>query len=163
MKKKAIYLSVFLLLISLSAWAQWPPAAPDAREWAEKNRDRLKTMTRAEWLDLDEGYKQAAVFEFTPQQITDLWMGKIDQVLNDFKWTRAERQHIKKLRAWLQDNPNAYSDNKTKEEQNEAIRFIEDWSTYAKEKLHWTDRLIFGIAVSCNDLLDKEGNVKMVP
>lgn len=116
MKKKAIYLSVFLLLISLSAWAQWPPAAPDAREWAEKNRDRLKTMTRAEWLDLDEGYKQAAVFEFTPQQITDLWMGKIDQVLNDFKWTRAERQHIKKLRAWLQDNPNAYSDNKTKEE-----------------------------------------------
>ena len=160
--RKVIYLSIFFLLINLSAWAQWAPAAPDAQEWAEKKRDKLKTMTRAGWLELGEGYKQAAVSELTPQQVTNLWIGKINQVLNDFKWTRKERKHIEKLRTWLQDTPNAYSDKKTMEEQNEAIRFIDDWSLYAKEKLGWTDKLIFGIAVSCNDLLDKEGNVKVV-
>ena len=160
MKKMMACLALVASMAVVTLSAQCRYVAPDADEWVEKNRSMLDTLTRAGWLDLDEGYKQAAVFEFTPEQITDLWIGKINQVLSDFKWTRAERKHIERMRTWFLEHPNTYSDKKTKEEQDKTIRFIEDWTSYAKTKLGWTDKLIFGIAVSCNDLLDKEGNLK---
>ena len=133
--------------------------APDADEWAEKNQCLLDTLTRAGWQELDEGYKQSALWELRPEQMYGFWIEKFQQVMSDFEWNDKEVEHLEKMHAWLLGHPDMYKE-KTEEEQKEIDRFTDEWMLYAMNELNWSKKLIYGIGFTPSDLLDKEGNYK---
>ena len=161
MRKIVFCFLVCLLGLGQQAHSQCRVVAPDAKEWIESNREKIAKMTRAEWNELDEGYKWIVFSELSAKQKHNFFQLKIEQVKDDFEWNEAEKKHIDKLLQLFKDNPDLYSEEKRPENSPEIETFIENWVSYAKDTLKWSPKLLQGMVASCNDLLDKEGNIKV--
>lgn len=159
MKKMMACLALVASMAVVTLSAQCRYVAPDADEWVEKNRSMLDTLTRAGWLDLDEGYKWYVFSELNPKQQFELWKGKLEQVMNDFEWNEEEMNHLKKIYDWFLEHPDLYEE-KSEEQRDKDNEYMEEWAMYALNELKWPKKLIAAISMSCNDLLDKEGNLK---
>lgn len=161
MKKIIFCLIACFFFIGHFAKAQCRVIAPDAEEWIGKNKEKIAKMNRAEWQKLEEGYKWIVFMELSPKQAHDFYIQKIEQVRDDFEWTETEKEHIEKLNRLFMDNPDMYSKEKDEKKDAEIKKFLDEWVKQAMEKLKWTPKLIQGIAMTCEDLLDKEGNVRV--
>jgi len=147
-----------------SAQAQCRIIPHDAEEWVEKNREKITKMTRAEWQELDEGYKWIVLGELSPKQILDFFREKIEQVMSDFEWNKEEKKHLVKLHQFFIDNPYLYDNEKNSGvaiAPSGKIEFMENWVDYAEKELQWTPKLIQGLYYTPADLLDKEGNFRV--
>jgi hypothetical protein len=162
MKKTIFCVAVNLLCLGyfVQVQAQCRVIAPDAKEWIENNREKIAKMTRAEWQELEEGYKWIVTHEFSSKQMHDLFRLKLEQVRDSFEWSKEERVHIDKIYQFYIDNPDMYS-RESDEERVEAQDFLEKWVAQAMGDLKWTPNLIHGMLMTPADLLDKEGNVRV--
>jgi len=161
MKNLFICIAVCFLSLNHSAFAQCRTIAPDAVEWIENNKEKIAKMTRAEWLKLGEGYKWIVFTKLSPEQKHDFFELKIEQVKNDFVWNEAEKKHLEKLQLFFANHPDLYDETKRTENNSEIDNFLKEWTSYAVTNLKWKPKLMQGMIGSCNDLLDKEGNLKV--
>jgi len=163
MKKIIICIAInFLCLSYLSqAQAQCRYVAPDADEWIENNREKIAKMTRPEWQKLEEGYKWRVFLELSAKQKHDFFKLKIEQVRDSLKWSKEEKEHIDKLYQFFIDNPDMYSEKRDEKTIAPIDDFLKKWVEQAKENFKWTPKLIGGMLMECDDLLDKEGNVRV--
>ncbi len=135
---------------------------PTMNRWAHQNLTDIRTMDRRDWIKLDEDHKSAAYVAFTQEQRTDLWLGKIEQMLK-LDWTTEELEHIFLLRDFIVSHQNWFNDEILNEEQeNELLLFAYQWVEYGKNELGWNDTLPYAIITTPNDLMDKEGNVEYI-
>jgi len=160
MKKLTVCFIVFLLSLSYSAFSQCRVIAPDAEEWIENNKEKIAAMTRPEWNELEEGYKWIVFTKLSSEQKHNFFKLKIEQVRDSFEWKEDEKIHLEKLHQLFVDNPDIYSEERDSIKTAKIDTFLKEWTSYATEKLKWTPQLIQGIALSCNDLADKEGNIR---
>jgi hypothetical protein len=164
MKKIIFCVAVNFLCLGyfVQVQAQCRVIAPDAKEWIENNREKIAKMTRAEWQELEEGYKWIIfATALSAEQRHNFFKLKIEQVRDSFEWSKEEREHIDKIYQLFIDNPDMYSEERDEKKSAEIAEFTEKWAMQAIEKLNWTPKLIQGIAMDCGDLLDKEGNVRV--
>ena len=162
MKKNIFCIAFIFLYLSLSAQAQCRVIAPDAKEWAEKNQEKLAKMTRTEWLALEAGYRNSGFvwMALSPKQRHDFYRLKIEQVRDSFEWNKEEKEHLDKLYQYFIAHPDLYCEEWNEKNGAEAAEFTNKWATDAMEKLEWTPKLIQGMFMEHEDLLDKEGNVR---
>ena len=118
-------------------------------------------MTRQEWQKLEEGYKWRVFIELSAEQQHDFWRLKIIQVRDSLEWNKDEKEHIEKLYQLFLDNPDMYSEERDKEKFAKINEVIHKWVADAMEILKWTPNLIRGMLMECDDLLDKEGTVRV--
>lgn len=160
MKKFFVLLAISILSFNFTAHAQCRIVAPDAKEWIENNQEIIKKMTRAEWQELEEGYKWSVFGALSPEQQHDFFRLKIEQVRGSFEWNEAEMKHINLLHTFFVDNPDLYHE-EDKEARAANEKFVEDWASHAMKDLKWSQKLLRGIVMEADDLLDKEGNVRV--
>ena len=164
MKKIIFCITVSFLCLSHSAQAQCRVLDPNVTEWAKKNREKLDTMTRIEWQELEEDYRWAAWFVLSPKQSHKFFKQKLEQVRDSFEWSKEEKEHINKFVQFVINNPDLHYDESSRNlTRNEIAMFQDEWIRFAREKLNWSINLVFGVIGLPADLLDKEGNIKTVP
>jgi len=165
MKQKISYICIAINFLCLSclaqAQAQCRVVDPNAKEWIENNREKIAEMTRTEWQELEEGYKWIVFTELSAKQAHDFFRLKIEQVRDSFEWNTEEKAHIDKLYQFFMDNPDLYSKERDDETLAGITEFTEKWVAQAMENLKWTPQLLQGIVMTCEDLLDKKGNVRV--
>lgn len=160
MKKEVICLVLLVGMATASAQCPQRYEAPDAKEWVEKNRNLIDTLTRAGWQELDEGYKWAVLEELSPEQKHDFFVEKWQQVLTCFEWSRKEKRHLNKMYRWLLKHPNLYGEERSDEDEKKMGRFTDEWMMYGFYEFGWSKKLMYGMGFTPSDLLDKEGNYR---
>jgi len=162
MKKSIFYIALFLCSsVLIQAQCLIRIVAPDAEDWIENNREKIAKMTRPEWQELGEGYKWRVFIELSAQQKHDFFRLKIAQVRDSLEWNKEEKEHIEKIYQLFLDNPDMYSEERDEKKFAEINEFLNKWVADAMEKLKWSPQLIQGMVMDCEDLLDKEGTLRV--
>mgnify|MGYP000831599280 FL=1 len=77
---------------------------PEIDNWVTQNINRVKTLTRADWLDIDNiEYQRGAYGAFSVEQKVKLWIEKFDEALK-LDWNETEYKHIKRLQEEVQNH-----------------------------------------------------------
>lgn len=77
---------------------------PEIDNWVTQNINRVKTLTRADWLDIDNiEYQRGAYGAFSVEQKVKLWIEKFEEALK-LDWNETEYKHIKRLQEEVQNH-----------------------------------------------------------
>jgi len=164
MKQKIICVCLVLLSIGLFSCSQDDEIFScnrDVNAWVKENLADIRTMSRTDWLNLDQNVNRAAYVAFTPEQKHLFWKGKISEVLK-LDWNEAEKRHIELLYETISNNPQWFFDDfsKNEEEWEKFELFTYRWIEDAKDNLGWDKKLIGSIIAFGNKLLNKEGELQ---
>lgn len=134
-----------------------------SKNWVKENLNEIRTMTRSEWLNLDENTKRACYVAFTQQQRLEFWKEKFDKTL-ELGWSLEETEHIKTMRRFVSEHPEYfdYSREKTDKEIEIFEIFVFEWKKKAKQQFKWTKNTIGGLIATGNNLLDKDGTIQII-
>lgn len=164
MKKKIFYLTtaIFMLFVS-SCTSEYDEVAyscnPEINDWAKQNLSEIQTMSRSEWLAMnDPSYQQAALVAFTPEQKYKFWLLKMEEVLK-LPWKPKEAAHIKDVITLLHRNSFIFLDNYSDEKRKQYDIELYQWIKKGQEDLGWDKRLISSIIANGNRLLDVKGTL----
>ncbi len=151
MKKLSYLFWVVFVVMFSSCETQQYSCDPIADEWVKQNMSKVKTMTRASWLQLNESetIKRAAYVAFSPKQQRSFWEDKTNEVINQYKWNEKEKEHLLKLLNYIK-NSDMFSQKSINEE---AELFIYKWNDYAINELQWSKSLIYAIAGEGNRVI----------
>lgn len=148
MKKVFLLIAVITAIGFYSCETKQYSCDPVADAYVKNNLSVIKTMTREDWLQLDEneGVKRVVYSVFSTNQKRKFWEGKITEVIAINIWNEKEKEHLKKLLNYIRAN-----DIFSKEADEDAIDiFLYKWCDYATSKLKWSERLIYVIAGNGN-------------
>lgn len=157
MKKQIVY--VFILLSSLALFSceqndEVYSCDPSVDSWVKQNLKEIQKMSRQEWLNTDENFSKAIYAAFTPEQKYDFWKDKITDVLT-LNWNEREKRHIEKLIFFLDEHRSIFWTGV-----NEEIElFAYKWTEYGSQELSWDVDVLYAIAFSGNEMIDKSGNL----
>lgn len=129
--------------------------------WVKDNLDDIATMTRGEFIQLNDLSLQRGVYiAFTPEQKASVWTEKIKEVLA-MDWNEKEREHIEKLLIVIEQNYSWFASSSVKisKEEDQIQLFSYKWIDYAANELNWDGKLIYGIVSTPNILISKDGEV----
>lgn len=130
-------------------------------EWVSDNIPSIRTMNRKNWNNVDEERKRATYRAFTPEQRYKIWVGKIQQTLT-LDWNKNEKIHILKLLTYIETHPEIFNDEVMTESQYDELElFAYKWKEDAILLLKWSEKLVFAIIASPNNLIDKDGNIEI--
>ncbi|MBQ8283270.1 MAG: bacteriocin fulvocin C-related protein [Paraprevotella sp.] len=130
-------------------------------EWVSDNIPSIRTMNRNNWNNVDEERKRATYRAFTPEQRYKIWVGKIQQTLT-LDWNENEKIHILKLLTYIETHPEIFNDEVMTESQYDELElFAYKWKEDAILLLKWSEKLVFAIIASPNNLIDKDGNIEI--
>lgn len=161
MKKRIVFFMVICLsLLPTAIYAQGQQQVCNTSvedTWIKENKEKIKTMTRKDWLALkeNENIKKAVFSAFSPEQKQKFWEDKTLEVINQFEWNDKEKAHLNSLLERIR-NGNAFSEDINNEE---FLEFTIKWSEYATNELKWSRRLVYAIAGDGNRLKNKEGEL----
>lgn len=159
-----IILSTFACLMFSPCNSEEPIYSCDQteNEWVKENLSDIQTMSRSEWVNMDEHLKIPVYRAFTQKQKLDFWISKFKDVLS-LNWNDAEREHISSLIEMIKEQAPVLDgyEKLSDEEKNEFDLFFYKWFETSRETFKWNDKLIYGIIASGNTLLDKEGNLSI--
>ncbi|GAP72786.1 hypothetical protein SAMD00024442_42_22 [Candidatus Symbiothrix dinenymphae] len=126
--------------------------------WIKEHQTEIQTMSRKDWLQLDESLKHPVFMKFTPKQRYEFWLHKMQETLALPWWNALEKNHIQLLYLtiyehfdWFELTP--LSEHKAEYEAFES--FNHQWAEYAKDTLGWDNILIGAIAASGNKVMNK--------
>ncbi|MCY6360721.1 hypothetical protein OXV74_21995 [Bacteroides thetaiotaomicron] len=96
--KNKITKSLLVILLSILCFScekeEFYSCNPKADQWVKDNLNEIRTMTRKEWINIDDViYQKAAFTAFTTKQRHDLWVRKFDEILT-LDLTEQEQSHL---------------------------------------------------------------------
>lgn len=143
---KKILIAIFMCIGLSSCDIYDYSCDPEINNWVSSNIDDIRSMTRKEWVQIEDVSKQRGAYgAFSIEQKIALWKGKFEEILA-LKWTPKECDHIKKLINTIQANSDWFNQNATEEVQDTKELFVQAWLDYAIEDLKWSNELIYAIA-----------------
>lgn len=164
MKMKIFYLTtaIFMLFVS-SCTSEYDEVAyscnPEINDWAKQNLSEIQTMSRSEWLYIDNpSYQRAALVAFTPEQKYKFWLLKMEEVL-ELSWKPEETAHIKDVIELLHRNSFIFQDNYSDENRKQYDIELYQWVEKAKKELGWSDLLIAALIADGNRVVDTKGTL----
>lgn len=163
--KNLIYVATMLLFILLSSCEKEEftySCNEEEDAWVKENLDDIRTMSRSNWLKVDESMKRAVYSAFTPEQKQIFWKEKLQKVLVDKQWSPEEYNHLQLLKETI-DVHIEWFDEKGVEHNEKAYDefkiFAYEWVEYASNKLKWSELQIAAIAASGKDLKIINGEI----
>lgn len=140
------YLYILILIGASSCTEPQYSCDPQIDKWVSQNLERLKTISRAEWLDINDiEYQRGAYAAFSTEQKMKLWADKLDEVL-ELDWTETEYKHIDGLREGIMDHPDWHRQDCPDPDSDSKELFMYKWLDYAANQLYWPKELIYAIA-----------------
>ena len=125
--------------------------------WVKTNVSMIRQMNRKTWLTYPDSLSIPIYRAFTPEQKQQIWLGKMEQVLNHKDWTDKEKEHLLKLANEIQRQTVWFADESI-ENNDEAYEeyqlFFYKWLKYATEELQWNKEMILAIAFTGKDLAE---------
>jgi hypothetical protein len=126
------------------------------------NLDEIHCLTRSEWLNNEESYKNPIFSAFTPEQKIQFWNEKLGETLL-LDWNESEIAHIQKALDFVNDPDNyIYFDvsyTKSDDELDLFDTFFYKWFQYAYNELGWNKKIIASILATGNRVIDTQGNI----
>ena len=118
---------------------------PEIDNWVTQNINRVKTLTRADWLDIDNiEYQRGAYGAFSVEQKVKLWIEKFDEALK-LGWNETEYKHIKRLQEEVQNHSIWFQPNCSGPDLNCKELFMYKWIDYAANKLRWSNEPLYAL------------------
>jgi hypothetical protein len=104
--------------------------------WINEHQTEIQTMSREDWLKLDEALKRPVYRKFTDEQRYCFWKDKINEVMRSFEWSELEKNHLNLLLNTLSDNLKWFGDggieNMEKDDKETSETFFYKWDEYAQ-------------------------------
>lgn len=153
-----------MLCIAAALWLLWLPSCnhndepfsctPEVDNWVKENLSEVQTMTRSEWLELNDPETERACFRaFTPEQRLQFWVDKLNETLT-LDWSVPEKEHISSLIKFIEDNPRIFSDYANEMDLQELTdKFLYLWIEEGQENFKWTLNTIYAIVASGHTLM----------
>lgn len=164
MKKSLLIVTILLGMLSCQQDDELIYSCDPVEDaWAKENLDDIRTMTRANWLEIDDSKKRVVYRAFSAEQKLDFWVEKLDKILLENQWKESESAHILLLKDAVKEHLNWFDakgievDEKTFDE---FKIFAYRWLEYARNELRWDEFLIGAIVATGNDLVMENGKVK---
>ena len=127
--------------------------------WVKENLEKVRSLTRSEWIDLGTDKQIASYRAFTPEQKIQFWRDKIIEV-KKLEWSKAEIRHIEEVEDFLETHHHLFSNKKrTDAESDELELFFYMWQKKGVEELGWTDRVGISLFGTGYPVVDTSGNV----
>lgn len=153
---------VTLICVASCAKQEYYSCDPVVDVWTKSNLSTVQTMTREDWLAIDNlPYQRGAYSAFLPNQRFNLWETKMNELLL-LDWSYEETLHIQKLLLLLNTNPQWFDVNRAgKKEYDKLKEVLSGWREYALQTLGWDNRLISSILYCPYPVIDKEGTLQL--
>ena len=146
MKNTLNICNLLILLTFFSCSEEKYSCDPDVNKWVNQNMEKIKEMTRTDWLEIaDISYQRGTYNAFSIDQQANLWIDKMDELLK-LDWSLPEYEHLITLRTAISKNQSWFQPNKFEESEDEEDLFEYQWVDYAENKLNWKEELIYAIA-----------------
>ncbi|MBR1924380.1 MAG: bacteriocin fulvocin C-related protein [Ruminobacter sp.] len=127
--------------------------------WVKENLVTIRSLSRREWMELDDEKQLASYRAFTPEQKIQFWKAKISEV-KKLDWTDAEIAHIDEVGTFIDNHKNFFESKKlTDAESDELELFFYKWQKYGIEQLGWNDRLAQQLFATGSALKDTQDNI----
>lgn len=134
---------------------------PGIESWVKSNLKEISLMSREDLAPKEHSVQIAIFRAFSSKQRLQLWLDKIDEVVK-LDWSTEEKAHIMSLRNALKEE--WFND----EFRKDSIKFQpvnlfeKDWCAEGVKKFGWTKQQIGGMVGRVEELIDKQGNFKVV-
>lgn len=129
-------------------------------QWVKSHTASICKMSRAQWLNIDQGKKLPVYRAFSPEQRIQFWENKFME-LESLPWTKDEEIHIQKLVSFFRSHKELMYAPPTDNQLDEVDEFFYGWQKYAIDSLGWTKQLCIAIAGSGEKVKNKEGETSM--
>jgi hypothetical protein len=131
----------------------------DVNNWVKSNIDKIRVMSRSDWEQYDETVGVAIYRAFSQSQRINFWLEKVEELKN-LNWSDEEIAHIQKIEGFINSNNQLFrGEELTNDEVEKIEEFFYVWSRDAQDKFGWTNKVITGILVSGNRMIDTSGNL----
>ena len=145
--KNKITKSIITVLLSIICFScekeEFYSCNPKADQWVKDNLNEIRTMTRKEWINIDNvTYQKAAFTAFTTKQRHDLWVRKFDEILT-LDLAEQEQSHLLLMNDAVKNSPQWFDDYSIEKYRDQMDLFIYKWVEVAKDSLCWTDEDIY--------------------
>lgn len=139
---KVIYASLFCLLF-LASCMQYEAefsCDPVINEYVSDHQAELSQMSLSDLTSSDLPFQQAVFRSYDPAKKREVWLQKIQFLLETQKYTADEYTHIESLRTHLHEN--YFATENLISQEKERAQFASDWISHAKSRLGWSERTI---------------------
>lgn len=139
---KLILLILLFILITASCKQQngYFSCDPILNKYVFPHQTDLELITFKDLTNSDLAFQQAVFRSFDVAKKREIWLQKIQILLDKQNYTEAEYAHVASLLNHLQDEYFAIAINAT--EANERKQFASDWISKAKITLGWSEKQI---------------------
>ncbi len=130
--------------------------------WVKKHIEEIHSMTRADWLNVDDKVKIASFRAFTNEQKRTFWEDKISETLK-LDWNNMEREHIMKLSEFIETHSDFFEVSRLTEEQDDELEiFFYKWLRYSLDVLHWDKQVVYAITCTGYSLKNTIGELNIL-
>jgi hypothetical protein len=119
---------------------------PVLNEYVSTHQEALAQLSFHELVSSDLEFQQAVFRSYNPAKQRDLWLKKIQYLLDNEKYSADEYAHVKSLLDHLHEN--YFAKENLKSEASNRSRFKTNWIDVAKNKFGWTNRYISFVVYS---------------
>ena len=145
---KTIYVSIFCIFFLASCMQEKVNFScdPVLNEYVSTHQEALAQLSFHDLVSSDLEFQQAVFRSYNPVKQRDLWIEKIQYLLDNEKYSADEYAHVKSLLDHLHEN--YFTKENLKSEASKRSQFKTDWINVAKNKLGWTNRYIAFVVFS---------------
>lgn len=136
-RKFLIVLSFFTFLYSCQETELEFSCDPLINKFVMENQEELSQISVVEFSTYDISLQRAIFNSWSADKKYDVWMNKLNYLLENEQLNSKEYNHIQQLIEHIQPD---YFHNQ--ESNNEVEKFASEWIRYAEEELNWNARFI---------------------
>ena len=139
---KTIYTSLFCILLLISCNQEVPlySCDPVINEYVTNNKEELTTLTVKDLSSADLQFQQAVFRSYSPEKKREIWIQKINSLLENEEYCEDEYAHIKKILNHLSSD--YFTPERLNSNADQRSQFASEWINYAKKNLGWTDKQV---------------------
>ncbi len=134
---------------------------PEINNWVKSNLKEISLMSREDITSKEHSVQIAIFRAFSSKQRLQLWVDKLDEVVK-LDWSTEEKVHIMSLRNALKEEWFNDEFRKDSVKFQPVNLFEKDWCVEGVKKFGWTKQQIGGMVGRVEELIDKQGNFKVV-